>query len=70
MKQLSYAKVLQEFPFKGAEQSLKAMEEHELISVSYHAGRASRVKPGKPVFRYAFAALVDGELMCNKLADL
>lgn len=51
--------MLQEFPFKGAEQSLKSMEEHELISVTYHEGRASRIRPGKPVFRYAFASLVD-----------
>jgi hypothetical protein len=59
--QLSYAKTLQDFPFKGAEQSLKAMEEHELITVSYLDGRAANIRPGKPVFRYAFAALIDGE---------
>jgi hypothetical protein len=52
---------LQDFPFKGAEQSLKALEEHDLISISYHDGRASMVRPGKPVFRYAFKALVEGE---------
>ncbi|ORY30013.1 RNA12 protein-domain-containing protein [Naematelia encephala] len=57
--QMSHAKLLQDFPFKGAEQSLKALEEHELISVSYHEGRASMVKPGKPVFRYVFEALVE-----------
>lgn len=54
--------MLQEFPFKGAEQSLKALEEHELVSVSYIDGRASMVKPGKPVFRYVFQALVNGTL--------
>ena len=53
--------MLQEFPFKGAEQSLKALEEHELVSVAYFEGRASRVRPGKPVFRYAFEQLVNGE---------
>lgn len=52
--------MLQEFPFKGAEQSLKALEEHELVSVSYIDGRASMVKPGKPVFRYVFQALANG----------
>lgn len=36
--QASYAHLLQEFPFKGAEQALKAMEEHELVSVSYIDG--------------------------------
>ncbi|KJE05169.1 exonuclease [Cryptococcus gattii NT-10] len=55
--EIPYNKMLQEFPFKGAEQSLKALEEHELVSVSYIDGRASMVKPGKPVFRYVFQAL-------------
>ena len=58
---MSYSKLLQEFPFKGAEQSLKALEEHELVSVTYVDGRASKVRPGKPVFRYAFEAMVNGE---------
>ncbi|CAD6580112.1 MAG: mitochondrial escape protein 2, partial [Tremellales sp. Tagirdzhanova-0007] len=53
------AKTGEEFPFKGAEQSLKALEEHELVSVTYVEGRASVVRPGKPVFRYAFKQLVD-----------
>ncbi|KAK8869527.1 hypothetical protein IAR55_000093 [Kwoniella newhampshirensis] len=57
--ELSYAQLLQDFPFKGAEQSLKALEEHELVSVTYVDGRASKVKPGKPVFRYAFETLVN-----------
>ncbi|WWC89726.1 uncharacterized protein L201_004651 [Kwoniella dendrophila CBS 6074] len=57
--EISYAQLLQEFPFKGSEQSLKALEEHELVSVTYVDGRASKVKPGKPVFRYAFQALVN-----------
>ena len=60
-RQCSYAQLLQEFPFKGAEQSLKALEEHELVSVAYVEGRASIVRPGKPVFRYAFEQLVNGE---------
>ncbi|WVW82700.1 hypothetical protein I302_104711 [Kwoniella bestiolae CBS 10118] len=58
--EISYANLLQDFPFKGAEQALKALEEHELVSVSYSVdGRASKVRPGKPVFRYAFEALVN-----------
>ncbi|WVR05409.1 hypothetical protein IAU60_002424 [Kwoniella sp. DSM 27419] len=57
--EISYAQLLQDFPFKGSEQSLKALEEHELVSVTYIDGRASKVKPGKPVFRYAFEALVN-----------
>lgn len=58
---MSYAKALQEFPFKGAETNLKRMEEHELISVSYIEGRAESIRPGKPVFRYAFQALIEGQ---------
>ncbi|WRT67442.1 uncharacterized protein IL334_004413 [Kwoniella shivajii] len=57
--EISYAQLLQDFPFKGAEQALKSLEEHELVSVSYVDGRASKVRPGKPVFRYAFEALVN-----------
>ncbi|WVQ78611.1 hypothetical protein IAT38_000697 [Cryptococcus sp. DSM 104549] len=57
--EVSYPKLLQEFPFKGAEQSLKAMEEHELVSVTYIDGRASMLKPGKPVFRYVFESLIN-----------
>lgn len=58
---MSYANMLQDFPFKGAEASLKAMEEHELVSVTYYEGRASMVRPGKPVFRYAFEQLINGQ---------
>ncbi|WVO14164.1 hypothetical protein L204_101795 [Cryptococcus depauperatus] len=57
--EIPYAKLLQEFPFKNTEHSLKALEEHELVSVSYIDGRASMVRPGKPVFKYAFEALVN-----------
>ena len=39
------------------------MEEHELVTVTYVDGRASKIRPGKPVFRYAFEALVEGELL-------
>jgi hypothetical protein len=53
--------LLQDFPFKGHEQALKAMEEHDLVGISYVEGRASKVKPGKPVYRYAFQQLVNGE---------
>ena len=67
---MSYAKLLQDFPFKGAEQSLKALEEHELISVSYVEGRASKVRSGKPVFRYAFEGLVNGELDLTKICHI
>jgi hypothetical protein len=62
-----YAKLLLDFPFKGQEAALKALEEHDLIAVQYIDGRASMVRPGKPVFRQAFAALVNGELARGNL---
>jgi hypothetical protein len=36
------------------------MEEHDLVGITYVEGRASKVKPGKPVYRYAFQQLVNG----------
>jgi hypothetical protein len=64
-----YAKLLLDFPFKGAEGSLKALEEHGLISIQYIDGRASKVRPGKPVFRQAFASLVNGAYWVASVAD-
>ncbi|CAK9783922.1 hypothetical protein CC85DRAFT_287857 [Cutaneotrichosporon oleaginosum] len=60
--ELSYAQLLSEFPFKGADTCLKAMEEHGLIFIT--AGTGGRtcpamVRPGKPVFRESFRSLVD-----------
>jgi hypothetical protein len=61
--------LLQEFPFKGHEQALKAMEEHDLVGISYVEGRASKVKPGKPVYRYAFQQLVNGESLSFQISE-
>lgn len=58
----SYANLLQDFPFKGQEAALKAMEEHDLIAVSFMDGRPSMIRAGKPVYRQAFQRLVSGEL--------
>jgi hypothetical protein len=52
---------LQDFPFKGQEAALKAMEEHDLIAVSFVDGRPSMVRAGKPVYRQAFQRLVSGK---------
>lgn len=60
-RQISYAALLQDYPFKGAESALKALEAHDLVQVSYVDGRPSMVRPGKPVFRHAFGKLVQGE---------
>ncbi len=59
--ELGYAQLLSEFPFKGADTCLKAMEEHGLIFIT--AGTGGRtcpamVRPGKPVFRESFRGLV------------
>lgn len=57
-EEIPYAALLQDYPFKGAEGALKALEAHDLIQVSSVDGRRSTIKPGKPVFRHAFQALV------------
>lgn len=62
LRQISYAALLQDYPFKGSEGALKALEAHDLVQVSYVDGRPSMVRPGKPVFRHAFGKLVEGEL--------
>ncbi|KAG5645040.1 hypothetical protein DXG03_007219 [Asterophora parasitica] len=53
-----YHDVLLEFPFKGDETALRSMEHAELISIGTHDGRASTIRPGKPVFRWVFERLV------------
>ncbi|KAL1411010.1 mitochondrial escape protein 2 [Vanrija albida] len=60
--EISYPKLLQDFPFKGAEASLKALEEHDIIGIVYHDGRPSRIRPGKPVFVEAFSQLVKDDV--------
>lgn len=60
--ELSYAQLLSEFPFKGYDTNLKAMEEHGLIFITATAGGRTcpaMVRPGKPVFRESFRSLVD-----------
>ncbi|GHJ88128.1 hypothetical protein NliqN6_4530 [Naganishia liquefaciens] len=57
-RETSYANILQDFPFKGQEAALKAMEEHDLIAVSFVDGRPSMIRAGKPVYRQAFQRLV------------
>ncbi len=37
--QTSYANLLQDYPFKGQEAQLKALEEHDMIVVSYIDGK-------------------------------
>ncbi|KII88921.1 hypothetical protein PLICRDRAFT_590111 [Plicaturopsis crispa FD-325 SS-3] len=56
--ELPYHDVLFDFPFKGDEVPLKAMEQAELISIGTQNGRPSTIRPGKPVFKYVFERLV------------
>ncbi|RDB21358.1 Mitochondrial escape protein 2 [Hypsizygus marmoreus] len=57
--EVPYHDVLLEFPFKGDETALRSMEHAELISIGTHDGRASIIRPGKPVYRWVFERLVN-----------
>ncbi|KAF5386931.1 hypothetical protein D9615_001714 [Tricholomella constricta] len=60
--EVPYHDVLLDFPFKGDEAALRSMEHAELISIGTHDGRASTIRPGKPVFRWVFERLVNGRI--------
>ncbi|KAG8988109.1 mitochondrial escape protein 2, partial [Tulasnella sp. 427] len=60
--ELSYAEVLLEFPFKGDEAALRAMEHAELISINATDGLPISIKPGKPIYRYVFQRLVNDNI--------
>ncbi|KIJ34602.1 hypothetical protein M422DRAFT_70117 [Sphaerobolus stellatus SS14] len=57
-ERLPYYEVLLDFPFKGDESALRAMEHAELISITTVNGRPSTIQPGKPVYRYVFQRLL------------
>lgn len=57
--QVSYFDILMEFPFKGDENALRAMESAEIISIGSQDDRPSTIRPGKPVYRWAFERLVN-----------
>ncbi|THG98922.1 hypothetical protein EW026_g3341 [Hermanssonia centrifuga] len=61
-KEVSYYDVLMDFPFKGDEAPLRAMEHSELISINTHHGRPSVIKPGKPVYKYVYKRLVEDSI--------
>jgi hypothetical protein len=42
--QIPYTSLLQDFPFKGNEASLRAMEDHDMIAVSYIDGGSFRAQ--------------------------
>ncbi|KAJ7632265.1 RNA12 protein-domain-containing protein [Roridomyces roridus] len=57
--EVPYHQVLLEFPFKGDEAPLRALEHAEIITIGTAAnGRPSTIRPGKPVYRYVFERLV------------
>ncbi|KAF8519313.1 RNA12 protein-domain-containing protein [Hysterangium stoloniferum] len=71
---LQYYQVLLDFPFKGNENALRAMEHAELISISTVNGRPWTIGPGKPIHRYVFERLLSDrvfqatqEIACNEL---
>ncbi|KZV94062.1 hypothetical protein EXIGLDRAFT_835266 [Exidia glandulosa HHB12029] len=56
--EISYFDVLLEFPFKGDETALRALEHHELIAIHTRDGRPSSIRPGRPVHKFVFQRLV------------
>lgn len=47
-----------DFPFKGDDGALRAMENAELIAIGTHEGRPSVIRPGRPVYHWVFERLV------------
>lgn len=71
---LKYHQILLDFPFKGDESALRAMEHAELISITTVDGRPSLIRPGKPIHRYVFQRLLADhvfqatqDIACNEL---
>ena len=55
---ISYNKILLDRVFDGNEESLKAMEQSELIVIVSRNGRPAYIVPGRPVYRAAFRRIV------------
>ena len=51
----------------GGEQTLQALEQAELISITSSNGRPHAVKPGKPVYQAAFKNLTGDEVLRSRL---
>ncbi|KAI5124079.1 hypothetical protein M0805_003906 [Coniferiporia weirii] len=56
--EISYHDLLIDFPFKGDEAALRAMEHADLITIGTFNGRPSVIKPGRPVYHFIFKRLV------------
>jgi RNA12 protein len=65
---LRYNELLLADVFKdGGEQTLQALEQAELISITSTNGRPHAVKPGKPVYQAAFEYLTEDEVLRARL---
>ncbi|GAA5900008.1 Yme2p [Sporobolomyces salmoneus] len=64
--ELKYAETLIKV-FGGDEASLRALENHELISITHRDGRPSIIKPGRPVYRSAFSLLLSDPIFLSTL---
>ena len=51
----------------GGEQTLQALEQAELISITSSNGRPHAVKPGKPVYQAAFKYLTEDDVLRSRL---
>ncbi|KAF5330523.1 hypothetical protein D9619_005680 [Psilocybe cf. subviscida] len=60
--EVGYYDMLVDFPFKGDENALRAMEHAELITIVAKNGRPSGIRPGKPVFRWVFERVVNDKV--------
>ena len=65
---LRYNEVLLSDVYKdGGEQTLQALEQAELISISSMNGRPHAIKPGKPVYQAAFKFLIEDDVLRSRL---
>ncbi|CEQ40813.1 SPOSA6832_02487, partial [Sporobolomyces salmonicolor] len=64
--QLKYTETLLK-TFGGDEAALRALENAEMISIHHRDGRASVIRPGKPVYRSAFALLLSDTVFRSTL---
>lgn len=65
---LRYNELLLSDVFKdNGEQTLQALEQAELISITSANGRPNAVKPGKPVYQSAFEYLTEDDVLRSRL---
>ncbi|GAA5932532.1 hypothetical protein JCM1841_000240, partial [Sporobolomyces salmonicolor] len=65
-EELKYTETLLK-TFGGDEAALRALENAEMISIHHRDGRASVIRPGKPVYRSAFALLLSDTVFRSTL---